>query len=372
MTIVVGKKVSPTGRVIVGHNEDDGTPLWIKHGLVPARDWPDGSVLPASEGCNARIPQAAHTFSCYWSEVKFGCGDGCADSFLNENGVLVVSNGGAMSREPADDPSLLTEGGVKFNLRRAVGERAKSARDGMRIVCDFVERYGYAHSARIYTVADANEAWMVQVVHGRNYVAVRCPDDRVSVLPNVYTVRRLSEFPKEDVVVSRALLARAKARGWWDGTGEFDFAAACQGFWPGHPANVFDCYPNSVGRSHQAVRFLTGRDFPPRDPLPFAVVPNRKISAADLRTLLSSHNAPKKDGRHEFTTYSICAPSTVESSVCEFGATPKDTRLFVALGHGCEKPYLEFRPFGGGLPADIDESSTADARLAAHVFKKGK
>ena len=63
----------------------------------------------------------------------------------------------------------------------------------------------------------------------------------------------------------------------------------------------------------------------------------------------------------------FCAPSTIESSVCEFGATPKDATLYVALGHGCEKPYLRFKPFDGGLPQEMDQSSTAAERLATHV-----
>ena len=59
MTFVAGKKVSTTGQVIVGHNEDDPPPLAIRHGIVPARDWPEGSCLPASAGHCATIPQAA-------------------------------------------------------------------------------------------------------------------------------------------------------------------------------------------------------------------------------------------------------------------------------------------------------------------------
>lgn len=366
MTIVVGRKASVTGRVVVGHNEDDGTPAWIKHGIVPARDWPEGSLLPATVGCNARIPQAAHTYACYWSEVKFPSGDANADSFYNENGVLVVSNSGCLSKERMDDPTLLTEGGVKFNLRRSVGERARTAREGMEIICNLVERYGYAPSARIYTVADKDEAWMVQVVHGKNYIAVRCPDDKVSVMPNVYTVHRLSEFPQGDVIVSSNLLVNARAKGFWNGEGDFDFALVYQDYPREKPANIYDSYPNSIGRSHQAVRFLSGRDFPARDPLPFAVVPNRRISSADLQVLLASHNAPLKDGVHVFETWSICAVSTVESTICEFAENPKGTTLSVALGHPCEKPYLSFRPFVEGIPASMDESASAVSRLASH------
>ena len=66
MTFVVGKKASATGRVIVGHNEDDWPPYELHHGMLPARDWPAGTFLPATKGCNPHVPQAAHTLACYW------------------------------------------------------------------------------------------------------------------------------------------------------------------------------------------------------------------------------------------------------------------------------------------------------------------
>ena len=79
---------------------------------------------------------------------------------------------------------------------------------------------GYAPSARIYTVADKDEAWLVQVVHGRNYVAVRCPDDQITIMPNLYTVYELDAFPAEDVIASPDLVENAKRKGFWDGSGK--------------------------------------------------------------------------------------------------------------------------------------------------------
>ena len=367
MTFVVGKKASATGCVIVGHNEDDFAPMTVHHGMLPARDWPEGTVLPASPGCCESVPQAAHTLACYWSEVKFPRGDKNADSFLNEKGVLVVSNSGGFSRERRDDPSLLTEGGVRFNVRRAVGERATSARDAVRIIGEIVEKYGYAPSARIYTVADADEAWLVQVVHGRNYVAVRCPDDEVAVMPNLYTIYELDALKPSDVMASSDLVANAKRKGFWDGSGAFNFAKAYQDSYKYGPERLFD-HPNNTSRFRQAIRLLTGADWPEGKPFPFSVKPSKRIlSADDVKALLSAHNPPSKPGAHVTESYSICADTTIESSVCEFAATPRDTVLFVALGHGCEKPYLRFKPFAGPLPAGIDESATAEARLATHV-----
>lgn len=370
MTLVAGKKVSATGHVIVGHNEDDFPPCTIHHGLVPARDWPAGTVLPATKGCCSTIPQAAHTLTCYWSEVKFQKGDKNADTFLNEKGVLIVSNSGGRSTERMDDPTLLTEGGVQFNLRRVVGERATSARDGVRLFGELVEKYGYAPSARIYTVADQDEAWLVQVVHGRNYVAVRCPDDAVTVMPNLYTVYELDAFPAGDVIASSNLVENARQKGFWDGTGKFNFAKAYQGSYNYGPDRAFE-HPNNTGRFRQAIRLLTGREWPAGKPFPFAVKPAKtKFSAADMKAILSAHNAPLKDGKHVRETWSICAVTTVESSVCEFADSPRETVLHVALGHGCEMPYLRLRPFAEPLPAAIDESATAEQRLARHVYPR--
>ena len=367
MTIVAGKKVSATGRVIVGHNEDDHPPLTVHHGMVPARDWPAGTVLPATKGCCDSIPQSTHTLACYWGEVKFPHGDNNADTFLNEKGVLIVSDSGGRSRERMDDPTLLTEGGVRFNLRRAVGERATSARDGVRIIGEIVEKYGYAPSARIYTVADRDEAWLVQVVHGRNYVAVRCPDDEVTVMPNLYTVYNLDAFPAGDVIASSDLVENARRKGFWDGNGKFNFAKAYQASYSYGPGRTFE-HPNNTGRFRQAIRLLTGREWPDGKPFPFSVKPAKgTFSVADMKAILSAHNGPLKDGKHVRESWSICAVTTIESSVCEFTAIPRETIYHLALGHGCEKPYLRLRPFAEPLPAEIDESATAESRLARHV-----
>ena len=59
MTIVAGRKVSSTGHVIVGHNEDDHPPLTIHHGMLPARDWPAGKHVRKSRLARHVHPIAA-------------------------------------------------------------------------------------------------------------------------------------------------------------------------------------------------------------------------------------------------------------------------------------------------------------------------
>ena len=366
MTIIAGRKVSATGYVIVAHNEDDPQPAIVRHGIVPAREWPAGSMLPATKGRCATIPQAPNTLSFFWSEVKFPYGDGNADAFLNEKGVYICSNSGGNSREDMHDASLLTEGGVKFNLRRIVGERATSARDGAKRVIDLVARYGYAPSARIYTIADRNEAWMVQVVHGRLAAAVRCPDDQVVIMPNMYTFGDIFALPPDDVMITPGLKERAIGKGWYKPGTPFDFADVFQGSYSYGPNNEFE-HPNNTFRFRQALRFLLGREWTERK-FPFAVKPAKsKLSVDDLKTVVSSHNEPLVNGIHRLEAWSICMGMTVESAVCEFTEDPLDTILHTALGAGCRNPYLPLKPFREKLPHGIDRSANAVERLAHHV-----
>ena len=65
MTLIAGRAASATGHVLVGHNEDDGGHIVVRHGYVRPRDWAVGAAMPAEKGC-AAIPQAAHTLGYYW------------------------------------------------------------------------------------------------------------------------------------------------------------------------------------------------------------------------------------------------------------------------------------------------------------------
>ena len=337
-TIVAGRGTTPTGFVLVGHNEDDGGVLFVRHGMVPARDWPSGSVLPAEAG-RAAVPQVRRTAGMYWSEVKSPAGGPSnADAFLNEHGVFVVSNGAMPVR---DDPTqTLADGGVEYNLRRIVAERATSAFHGMQLATNLVATYGYAPAGRMYTIADRDEAWVVQVAHGRRMAVRRVPDDEVAVIPNCFTI---PEFAKAEQAPSRWRSTRDVYR--W----QYGLLKLCGGIWTDD-------------------RFV------------FSARPQGKVTVERLTQILSSHfedleetvAIPEYDTakarRHEGEVVLICNSGTIESSVCEFGATPSDAVMHVARGRGCEKPYEVFRPFAGERPQWRDWRDDASRRLDSHVL----
>ena len=160
MTVIVGKAVSACGRVLVAHNEDDPGHVIVRHAIVPAADHASGELIPAEKGL-ARIPQVPHTLGYYWVEyVKDEGGVTAADAYLNECGVVITSNSMGWSKEADDDPNVVKDGGIGYVLRRALAERAHTAREGAHVLMALIDEWGYAPSGRAYTIADKNEAFM--------------------------------------------------------------------------------------------------------------------------------------------------------------------------------------------------------------------
>ena len=354
---VVGKKVSATGRVIVSHNEDNLPKHTIRYALIPA-----GAPLFDEPG-HVKIPQVERTYACLWSELK--AADGVprpGDLFFNENGVMVYSNNGGVYEEwdgvtfslPDEGHwSSCTGGGLGINLRFAVAQRARTAAEGVSIMTNLVATYGYEPLSRIFTIADKDEAWLVQVLHGRRFVARRCPDEAVAAYPNCLTIGRIE--PGD--VCSTHIEAQRSA---------LNFAAKYQGprTWKS---------PFNLHRGLDLYRIVAGVEVMDAKEYPFSLKPARRISAEDIKRGLSSHYEgmpyevkPKHPEKGPKVMEPICRRSTLESMVCEFGDRPSECVLHLAVGRPCETPYRTCRPFGGELPSGIATGAEALKRMAEH------
>lgn len=366
-TAAVGKGISPTGFVIIGHNEDDGGRVTVRHGYVPAASHSEGETLPAEKGC-AAIPQVPHTYGFYWSEAKSAEGGlTAADAMYNDQGVVVVSNSCARSREDTSDPSRLTEGGIGYNLRRIIAERAASAREGVKIAAEMIEHYGYAPSGRTYTIADRNEAWLLQVVSGRHYAARRVRDDEIALMPNHYTIHEISP-DDPDIIASSDLVSYAQKRGWYNpAEGPFDFAEAYQA-------------EKSYGRSYNILRqsaaaeMILGR---PCGKLDFSVKPESPVSVDLIKAILRTHyegtlnDAPWLRAQfpgaapHDTQVRRVCTGTTIESTVWQMGSRPETTTVWTAFGRPCELPYIPLHPLAG-IPDGLAPTDGA-AALKDHL-----
>ena len=67
-TMIVGKDVSQTGNIIVGHNEDNGGRIMTGQYWVPAATHKAGETVKFEEAA-AEIPQVEKTFGFYWSQT---------------------------------------------------------------------------------------------------------------------------------------------------------------------------------------------------------------------------------------------------------------------------------------------------------------
>ena len=324
--IIAGKNVTKDGYVILAHNEDDGGDLMVNFYAGDKYLWQEIPGLEAS------------------------------DAFLNRHGVAIVSDN-CPSREDAGE---LTDGGIFYNLRVQVAERARTAREAVHIIGELVEKYGYKGSGRTYLVADSEEGWAVSVVMGKHWVAQRVPDDKVFLIPNYYVIDKVDLADSENFAGCADLVEYAISRGWYNPAkdGEFSFRKAYAK--PSTRKGARNCVRHKV-----AIDFVCGgyaSENP--DDHPFAVKPAKKLSAQDMMELLSKHIDAK------LSPGSICCPTTVVSNVFQLrGNMPKEIGcvMWTALSHPCIEAYI---PWYLGLrkaPRGWGRFTSAEDAMAAHL-----
>jgi dipeptidase len=334
-SIVVGKNASTNGCVIVAHNEDDEAPQIVNHHKVPRRNYPPGSTVKLRNG--GSLEQVEQTWAYIWSEMP---GMSFSDSYVNEWGVTVASDN-CPSRE--DKPEL-TDGGIGYMLRRLVAERAKTAREGVLLAGELVERFGYVDSGRTYIIADPNEGWLLCVVNGKHWLARRVPDDEVAMVANTYTVHEVILQNKANFLASADIVDYAKSRGWYT-EGPFDFARVYA-----NPKAA--SHPNNIGRQWSGLSYVARERLEPGPNLPFSAVPKNKLSILDAMQILR-HDKETESGPAPADSPFVCAlcsGATQTSFVTQVRkGMPLDIGLvyWVCLASPQTSFYL---PFHFGLP----------------------
>jgi|GEM_PF-1963872 len=202
LTVVIGRLATEDGSVLVGHNEENQGPYFANFRRLSLEQLSTAALAERRAAWPKEIRFPRYGF--LWCQIP---GREYSDCFLNDAGVVIVSNG-CPSRE--DDLETLIERGeihqegIGGLLRRLVAEQAGSAWHAVELIGQLVEQFGYRDSGRTYVVADPQEAWVVAVVRGRRWLAQRVPDDAAVVIPNVFI---FDEVPL-DALPSQAEFAR--------------------------------------------------------------------------------------------------------------------------------------------------------------------
>jgi len=360
-TVIVGKNASADGSVIVGHNEDDTGNIIVSLRKIKARNY--GSPQRVSLGRGAIYETDGTTNEFLWIEATT---QEFADSFINQYGVLVTSDSCSSKEAKAD----LTDGGIGYMLRRLMAEKAKSAREAVKIAGELIEKYGYTAAGRTYSIADKNEAWMMAVIRGRHWFAERVPDDEVAVIPNHYTIREIRPNDPDHFMGSRDIVDYARNNGWYDEAkdGAFDFKKA---FARSRGADLI--FDGNTLRHWRGLNWLSGRKWEISDAYPFSFKPGKKVAAESLLEILRDHYEGTaydetdgyKKGTPNKTKYRcICTASTINSFIASLNAgrpDPISVSVWIALGKPDTTVYLplyygvDSLPPGAGLGTDVHD-----------------
>jgi dipeptidase len=338
-SILVGKGATADGSVMFAHNEDDWGERVVNWYIVPYEYYgSDADSIILKRG--GRIAQAKETYRYLWFEIpelEF------SDSYFNEYGIVIASDA-CSSRE--DDPEL-TNGGIGYRLRRAMAERAKTAKEAVKIGGRLIDEMGYASSGRTYCIAGPDGAWMLSAVKGKHWVAERIPDNQVAIIPNYYTITTVDLSDTVNFLGSPDLIDYAVQRGWYDPEkdGEFNFRKAYS-----DEGNL-----QSLGnraRHWITINALSAKQYDIDDELPFSFIPKKKVELKDVFTVLRNHyEGTGLDVTENYTTgnphhqkaMSVCSNTNQYGFVAQLRKDmPVDIGavLWIAPRRPCTEPFL--------------------------------
>ena len=282
--LIVGKKASVDGSVMVSYNADDygmfGHLCHYQAGTHPKGsmrqiyDWDSGVY-------HGEIEEAPVTYNVIGN--------------INEFQLSIGETTYGGREEMVDSTGILDYGSLIY----VTLQRAKTAREAISVMTSLVEKYGYNSEGETFSICDPNEAWIMEMQgtgagsKGVVWVAMRIPDDAICAHANQSRIGKFNMKDKRNVLYSKNVISYARKMGWFNGKdSEFswkntyafpDFSGRrfCDArVWSffNHYADDFDRYlPWALGKDKDA------------EDMPLWIVPNRKLSVADVENGMRDH-----------------------------------------------------------------------------------
>lgn len=281
--LLVGKKASTDGSVMISYAADSHT-LYGELYRWPAATWPEGSILQIKEWDTGKplgeIPQVRQTYSVVGN--------------MNEHQVAITESTFGGRPELVNPKGIMDYGSLIY----VALQRSKTAREAIKVMTDLVAEYGYYSSGESFSIADKNEAWIMEMIgkgpdkKGAVWVAIRIPDDCISAHANQSRIQQIPFDDKENCMYSPDVVSLAREKGYFKGEDkDFSFAKAyCPyefGGLRGCEARVwsfFRKYDNSMDKYED---FIKGD--PTKEPMPLYIKPNRKLSVQDVQAGMRDH-----------------------------------------------------------------------------------
>ena len=282
--LIVGKKASVDGSVLVSYNADDygmfghlchypaGTHQ--KGEMRKIFDWDTGEY-------HGEIPEAPVTYNVIGN--------------INEFQLSIGETTYGGREEMVDTTGILDYGSLIY----VTLQRAKTAREAISVMTSLVEKYGYCSSGETFSICDPNEAWIMEMMgtgpgsKGVVWVAMRIPDNAICAHANQSRIGKFDMRDKKNVVCSKNVISYARKMGWFTGR-DADFSwkntyarpdFSGRRFCDARVWSFFNHYQKGFDRY---LPWALGKD-PNAEDMPLWIVPDRKLSVHDVQMGMRDH-----------------------------------------------------------------------------------
>ena len=282
--LIVGKKASVDGSVLVSYNADDygmfghlchyPAGMHKKGEMRKIFDWDTGEY-------HGEIPEAPVTYNVIGN--------------INEFQLSIGETTYGGREEMVDTTGILDYGSLIY----VTLQRAKTAREAISIMTSLVEKYGYCSSGETFSICDPNEAWIMEMMgtgpgsKGVVWVAMRIPDNAICAHANQSRIGKFDMKDKKNVLYSKNVISYARKMGWFAGK-DADFS------WKNtyaHPdfsgrrfcdARVWSFFNHYQKGFDRYLPWALGKD-PNAEDMPLWIIPDRKLSVHDVEMGMRDH-----------------------------------------------------------------------------------
>jgi len=280
--LLVGKGASADGSTMISYSADSYS-LYGELYHWPAAKYAKGEMLKVYEWDTGKylgeIKQATETYNVVGN--------------INEHQLAIGETTFTGREELIDSTGIIDYGSLIYITL----QRAKTAKEAVKVMTDLVAEYGYYSSGESFSIADPNEIWVLEMIgkgvnnKGTVWVAVRIPDDCISAHANQ---ARIQQFPLNDpanCIYSKDVISFAREKGYYTGKDkDFSFAKAYnpldfggQRYCEARVWSFFNKYNKDMAG------FVTYAKGETKDPMPLYIKPDRKLKLADVKEMMRDH-----------------------------------------------------------------------------------
>ena len=307
-TILVGKKASYDGSTMIARNDDSGSGHFTakKFIVVHPEEQPRKYKSEISH-VEIELPDNPMRYTSMPNALK---GEGVwAASGVTEANVgmtateTITSNPRVLGADPlvvyqpAEDGKEEAAGGIgEEDIVYIVLPYIRSAREGVKRLGSLLEKYG-TYEMNGIAFQDRDEIWWLETIGGHHWMARRVPDNMYVVMPNQLGI---DHFDLEDALgEQREYMCSADLKEFIE---KYHLDLSMDGVL--NPRDAFGSHDDAdhvynTPRAWFMERYLNPHtkkwegpdaDFTPAsDDLPWAMVPEKKITVEDVKYVLSAH-----------------------------------------------------------------------------------